>query len=335
MRTDTESAKSWVVLPLVAMAFAIVVSALFSASANGAIGGIVRYVEIFVLIPLCSYLAIRERRDLVLIMKSMLGLALLEGTVGVYQFLTGTGASIGSKNVRAVGTFGAYDVIAMSKVVAYGIVVGVAWSLSKGENQRRRRLGLVAAAFLTLPLLMSLSRGSWLAAAGAVIALLLIVDWRRGVAILVASFVVLGIGVAVQGRKSVARERLDSLAKTLHHPDPSVRDRYELWKAAFGMWEDHPFTGVGPKEFPDYKNQYAGLAFSDKSDVGGAGTSFQQVQLLTPHSLYMLLLAELGIFGILAFVGLVIALLGACGRAIRAGPRDPRVMSFALLSASA
>jgi hypothetical protein len=64
--------------------------------------------------------------------------------------------------------------------------------------------------------------------------------------------------------------------------------------------------------------------------VAGAGSSFQVVQLLTPHSLYMLLLAELGIFGILAFVGLVIALLGACGRAIRAGPRDPRMMSFAM-----
>src|SRR4051794_10025248 len=131
MRTDTEAAKSWVVIPLVGMAFAIVLSAVFSQSASGAIGGIVRYVEIFVLIPLCSYLAIRDRRDLTLIMKSMLGLALLEGVVGVYQFLTGTGASIGSKNVRAVGTFGAYDVIAMSKVVAYGIIVGVAWSLSK------------------------------------------------------------------------------------------------------------------------------------------------------------------------------------------------------------
>jgi O-antigen ligase len=133
----------------------------------------------------------------------------------------------------------------------------------------------------------------------------------------------------------VARQRLDSLTQTLNHPDPSVRNRYELWKAAFGMWEDHPLTGVGPKAFPDYKNKYAGLAFSDKSAVGGAGSKYQVVQLLTPHSLYLLLLAELGIFGFIAFLGLVLALLGGSAHAVRAGPRDRLVMSFAMFTFAA
>jgi len=332
LRPDPGPLRSWVVLPLGALAVSIVVATLFSASASGAAGGVVRYLEIFVLLPLATYMAIRGPADLELVMKSVLALALFEGAAGVYQFLTNTGASIGGQNVRAVGTFGAYDVIAMSKVVAYGIVVALAWALTKRAPLRRRRLAVLAIAFLTLPLLMALSRGTWLAIGAAVVAVLLVADWRRAVAILVAGGLLLGIAIAVQGRRSVARERIDSVVSTFQSPDPSVRNRYDLWKAAVGMWEDHPLTGVGPKAFPDYKTRYASLAFSDRSDVAGAGSSFQVVQLLTPHSLYLLVLAELGALGLLAFLALVLSLLGATGHAVRAGPSDPRVRAFALFS---
>ena len=47
----------------------------------------------------------------------------------------------------------------------------------------------------------------------------------------------------------------------------SVRDRYALWDAALGMWRDHPVTGVGPKNFTDYRDTYASVGLSSGSDV--------------------------------------------------------------------
>ena len=142
-------------------------------------------------------------------MRSVLALGVVEGVYGVYQYFTGTGAGFGTKAVRAVGTFGAYDIIALSKVVGYSLIVAVAWAMS--GDARRRRAGVLWAAFLVMPLAMSLSRGSWLGAIVAIAIMLLAWDLRRGLAILLVGTAVFALGVASQGPNSTERKRLDTL----------------------------------------------------------------------------------------------------------------------------
>jgi O-antigen ligase len=68
-------------------------------------------------------------------------------------------------------------------------------------------------------------------------------------------------------------------------------------------------TGVGPKEFPQFRDAHAPLRLSSGSDTGGAGAGFAREPLLSPHNMYLLLLSEDGLVGLTAFAALFLALL--------------------------
>ncbi|WP_169800321.1 O-antigen ligase family protein, partial [Streptomyces torulosus] len=106
----------------------------------------------------------------------------------------------------------------------------------------------------------------------------------------------------------------------------SVTDRYTMWAAAIDMWRDRPLTGVGLKGFPDYRDTRASLALSSGSDVAGAGTRYQKQPLLSPHNMYLLVLSEQGLIGLVTLVGSWLALLVCAARGLarvrreRSGP---------------
>jgi hypothetical protein len=315
---DHDRLGAWAVLPVVALAVSVLVSGALAPS-GPSLSGLVRYEEIFCVLPLATYVSIREPADLVLLVRAVLVLAVGEGAVGIVQFVTRRGAGISGQTVRAVGTFGSYDVIAMSKVVAFGLMAALALRVAPGSASRRAVTG--AAALLLVALAMSLSRGSWLAAAIGVVIVLVATDRRRLFRYAVVGLAAVTIVVVVQGRGSVVVKRFDSLVTTATSPDQSVRDRYALWSAAVGMWEDHPLTGVGPKEFPNYRDAYVPVSFSGQSFDVSRG-HYQVVQLLTPHSLYLLLFAELGTLGGLAYGWLLGALLVCAWLRCRRGPDE-------------
>jgi O-antigen ligase len=80
-----------------------------------------------------------------------------------------------------------------------------------------------------------------------------------------------------------------------------VKDRYALWTASVEMWTDHPLAGVGLKNFPTFMNTYIPLSFSGSSGASGH-------EILSPHNMYMLVLAEQGFLGIMAFLAYFLSL---------------------------
>ncbi len=306
--------------------------------------GFVRYLQLFVIVPVAVVLALRERRDLRLICAALLAAATGEGIIGTWQYLTGTGASFAGHNIRAVGTFGALDVMGMSTVVGYGIVVAVGLGLTL---RGRARLGLLAlAALLVVPLLLSLSRGAVVATAGAVIVMLLAVGPRRALRIVVFAGAAMAVLVGpLNTATSPLRARFATIGTSLSAPDRSVSDRYELWQTATAMWRDHPLTGLGLKEFGAYRDWYAPLHLSSGSDVADPGLSFRHEPLLSPHNMYLLVLSEQGLVGALALGGLLLGLVAMTWRRTRqaAGPTGPpdgrlpdgRLISVAVLGAVA
>src|SRR5262249_54099105 len=134
--------------------------------------GFVRYTELFVLIPVAAALAIRDRRDVLVVAGSIVATTAFEGSVGVYQYLTRTGASYAGQYVRAVGTFGAEEIEAMGAVVGYGLLVTLALGLAL--RGRARTALLAVALLLTVPLALSLSRGAWIATAVSVFVMLVV-----------------------------------------------------------------------------------------------------------------------------------------------------------------
>ncbi|MFJ6082783.1 O-antigen ligase family protein [Streptomyces sp. NPDC092369] len=304
---------SAVVLGLPVLGLAI--AAMGAASPGEGIGGLGRYLQIFVLVPAAVVLLVRDRGDFRLLAWSFVGLALWQGALGVQQFVTGTGASYQGEDIRAVGTFGASDVMGMATVVSFGLIcaLGLALGPVGRTSVRRRALAVGCALALLIPLALSFSRGAWIATAATCLVQLVLAGLRRALkvgAVAVAAGVILvgGFGVG----SAMLQERIDSITQVTDAPDQSVVDRYTMWAAAVDMWREQPLTGVGLKGFPDHRDAHASLALSAGSDTEGAGAAFRKQPLLSPHNMYLLVLAEQGLIGLLALAGSWLALL-VCG----------------------
>nr|WP_223185303.1 O-antigen ligase family protein [Streptomyces sp. CBMA152] len=296
----------------------IAVAATGAGEVSDALPGMARYLQIFVLVPVSVLLLVRDRHDFRVVTGALVALALFEGGVGVHQYLTVTGASYMGEDIRAVGTFGASDIMGMATVVAYGVVGAVGLALAPGARTpepgvrvgrgvwawgARRPLALACAAVLPLPLALSFSRGAWIATAVACGVLLLLSGVRRALLIVVAGAALAVVLVGGVGAgTALLQERLSSITQVTDAPDQSVTDRYTLWSAAVGMWRESPVTGVGLKGFPAHRDSHAPLALSSGSDTAGAGAAFHRQPLLSPHNMYLLVLSEQGLVGVCTLV---------------------------------
>ncbi|MES5820994.1 O-antigen ligase family protein [Streptomyces sp. RG80] len=307
-------------LPVVGLA----VAAVGASSPGAGLTGMGRYLQIFVLVPAAVLLLVRGRADFRVLAWSFVGLALWQGAIGVHQFLTGTGASYQGQEIRAVGTFGAQDVMGMATVVCFGLVCAVGLALGR-TPVRQRVVAACCALALLVPLALSFSRGAWIAAAVTCAAQLVLAGLRRALKV---GAVVAALGVILVGGFGVGsamlQERINSITQVTDAPDQSVTDRYTMWAAAVGMWREQPLTGIGLKGFPEHRDAHASLALSAGSDTEGAGAAFRKQPLLSPHNMYLLILAEQGLIGLLALAGGWLALL-VCGlrrlaRIRRSGP---------------
>ncbi|CAM5422226.1 O-antigen ligase family protein [Streptomyces narbonensis] len=309
----------------------ICIAAITSNDPAASLPGVARYVQIFVLVPAAVLLMIRDRRDFAVVAWGLVGLALLQGAVGVVQYLTGTGASYMGEDIRAVGTFGPTDVMGMATVVAYGLVVVTGIALGSGPG-RARTAALVCAGLLFVPLVLSFSRGAWIATVLACGIQLLLAGPRRAARVALAAgalgvVLVGGLGIG----SAMVKERVASITQVAAAPDQSVTDRYTMWAAAGRMWSTDPVTGVGLKGFPAYRDSNASLALSSGSDTAGAGAAFQRQPLLSPHNMYLLVLSEQGLLGLFALAGSWVALLVGALRRRRLGA-DCALVASGLLS---
>jgi O-antigen ligase len=270
---------------------------------------------------------LRSQRDLWLVLTTFIVLAVAESALGVAQFVTGTGAGYGEASIRGVGTFGAYEILAMGSVATTGLVISFAVALcSTGAVQG---WALAAAGLCAAGVVVSLSRGFWLATVVAVFITLVAAGRRRLAAVMVISVVAV-LAVVMTGvitPSGTLGDRLSSATEAFTEPDQSLQDRYAMWDAAVAMWSDTPVWGVGVKGFERYRDRYTGLGFSGLSDIDDSA-GFRRVELLTPHNRYLLTLAEQGIAGLTAFVLLYGGALVAALRRLARGTDTGTVRAF-------
>ncbi|MEJ7570324.1 MAG: O-antigen ligase family protein [Gaiellaceae bacterium] len=281
--------------------------------------GLVRNFELLVAVPIAVALSLRSQRDVIVVAIAVLGVAVFEGAVGTYQYVTGTGAGFGEVSVRAVGTFGAYDILSMASVVSFGLLVALAVALGGHGPLRRGAIG--AALVLALPLALSLSRGAWIATSVAALIMVAFSGWRSVAVTIGVVGLVAFVSAGIQPDFGVLGSRAGSVVTSAESPDRSVTDRYDLWGTAFQMWEYNPVTGVGLKGFALWRDSYAPLSLSSGSDISDPQGGFRRVELLSPHNYYLLIASEQGVLGLTAFAWLLIALVvGAFRRARTARP---------------
>ncbi|WDG27120.1 O-antigen ligase family protein [Streptomyces sp. CA-278952] len=315
LRQRPLSATAALVLSLPAVGFAV--ATVTAADPAAALPGLVRHLQVFVLVPIAVYLLLRDAHGFRIVAGSLVLLAVVQGVTGVHQYVTGTGASYMGEDIRAVGTFGPSDIMGMATVVAYGLLAAAACALRTPRSAPAwlRPCAAVLAVALIVPLTLSFSRGVWIATGVAALVALTLTGWRQAwtsLAVLGAAGVVLVGGFGV-GSEMIA-DRAASVTRVTSTPDRSVSDRYAMWSAAGAMWRERPAAGVGLKGFPAHRDGHASIGLSSGSDTAGAGQEFRRQALLSPHNMYLLVLGEQGLIGLTALVGSWAAILAGAVR---------------------
>ena len=152
---------------------------------------------------------------------------------------------------------------ALGILAAIGVLLALGLSVSPG---RRRKLFLLPAAVLAVALVLTESRGAWLALGAGLVVLAVLHTARPR----------LWGAIAVAGAAAVVA------AAAVASPDISLGDRPDYWEAALDDASDHPLTGSGAGSFEEYW-----LEHGDPS-----------IHVRDAHSLYLEAFAELGVVGL-------------------------------------
>jgi putative inorganic carbon (HCO3(-)) transporter len=163
-----------------------------------------------------------------------------------------------------------------------------------------RALGLLSAAGMCGVLILSFSRGAWLASGLAVLALV-ILRWRRGWVAAVPALLVLAAGFYRSG----AGRALDILVAS--RTVGSYNGRLEVWSRALDMIQDFPFTGIG-----------IGL-FQPLADRLYPFLQFEPGKVVHAHNLFLQIAVDLGLPGLIAWLWILVVALIHAGRAYRNG----------------
>ncbi len=213
--------------------------------------------------------------------------------------------------------------------------------VARPPSSTLRWLALVASFVLVLALMLTFSRGAWLAVGAGVVLGGILFEWRT-IAVFASLVVVAAMllpilpvadPVAVAptpapSTRALPSEPAESSAPTPRPtPRPAIRlggkhrlnsEESRLYFVANGLEviRDHPVLGVGPGR---YGGAVAAILGSPVHEA--YGTEFGNLR--TVHNFWLHLLAEVGVAGTTVFVGMIAALMIRFARAARAtsGPR--------------
>ncbi|MDQ2865564.1 MAG: O-antigen ligase family protein [Candidatus Eremiobacteraeota bacterium] len=202
---------------------------------------------------------------------------------------------------RAIGTFilpgelAGYLIVFLPLTFALGIVA---------EKRPLRIAARVACALGAIAMVMTFSRTGWMGLASAVAFLAAARARFRNAAFPVAAGIV------------AAALLLVLLAFNAHHDPSENYTRLSIWQTAAAVIDRFPLTGVGPFGF---SRLYAILRLPD-----GDATAFHA------HSVYLTVLAELGIVGLSALVWTFWSFAAELRRRLRVARPDAQLLALAI-----
>lgn len=296
--------------PLLALLASLSLALLRAPSYREGLPELLKWLQVLALY--LAVVALLPRRRAGWLIAALLAAAAAQALLGLAQFLTQTGPDAFVLLGRFMRAYGAFR--QPNPYAGYlGLIAPLAVSLAlwAWSNQRRRGLGLslalsAAAGLICLGLLVSWSRGAWLAFAVA-LAVVVLAHSRRAAPAVLALAVTAGLALSlfgaadllpasIAGRLSELQQYvgLIDLARTeVTDANFSVVERIAHWQAALGMWADHLWSGVGPGNYAVVYSQYNLPRWYEP--LGHA------------HNIYLNFAAEAGLLGLLAYLWLWLA----------------------------
>jgi putative inorganic carbon (hco3(-)) transporter len=295
---------------VIALATWSAISATWAVSSGVAIASTLSYVLNMLLFPIVM-VAVRRREQLQWVLAAFLIGAIISTA---YGFIYATGTAGG----RLEGGIG--DANEQAAVLVAAIPI----ALALGNTMRRPALRLLCwggGVFCLIGVFTTLSRGG-LIALGFVMAAAVLFGgrWRAKAAVLLAVTALGTITYYFAIAPLAARQRVTS---------STTSGRSDIWHVAWRMIQAHPITGSGSGNFQEASIHY----------VQGIG-SISNANLIVDvphvaHNIYLQLLADLGIPGLLAFLGVAGFSMVAVGKAAlrfeRQGDREMELVARCLL----
>lgn len=194
------------------------------------------------------------------------------------------------------------------------VVFNFAIVLNTTLRSRTRIIIACGVAVQFVALLLTMTRGAWVAVvAGLAVACLLV----RNRLVAVLSAILLVALVAFTIVYSSDQNRTISLGELLSsHADRNVSTRLVLWDIAWDMFREHPITGVG---MGDYESE---------ADSMLEGRSVRTT--VDSHNVFLQILATRGLIGFIPFVIFWVVLLRELSRAMRRYPRGSIEWTYAV-----
>lgn len=248
------------------------------------------------------YAAIREPRHLRWVVAAYLLGAALTAVVGLAVTSPESGVASPEEG-RLSG--GIADPNELAAVLVPALVMGLFWLAVAQGTRARWALGLASALFASA-LFLTESRGGLVALAVVMVASLVLAGrWRPKV--LVVALIVAGLGVTYYSLVATP----ESLSRITGFFAGGGTGRTDLWTIATQVIGDHPVLGVAAGNFQVVEPTYA---------YGTLNITSVEFVVDTPkvvHNTYLELWAELGFFGLAAFLVLVVGALVVGGRGLR------------------
>jgi O-antigen ligase len=204
----------------------------------------------FVFLAVLNHLHRQEQVQIIAF--TLIGLAVLEAGYAIYQFVTSTNMVwnlINPYKHRGSGTYICPNHLA--GFLEMLLPLGVSYAIVGRLKPLARVLLGYATLMMLAGILVSVSRASWAATAVAVAVLCLLLlrypNFRLRVLPVVALLLLVGFFTVRQTDRILERVKDTPRLDTLSHDM-----RLAIWEAAWRMWQDRPWCGVGPGHF-DYR----------------------------------------------------------------------------------
>lgn len=242
--------------------------------------------EVHRFLPLIFALTfIKKREQLCGVLIASLVSMLINDAAGIWQYITGEPRAFGFSHTPTF--YGSFMLIQLPLMIfiARLEILPTLW----------RRVAIFGAGLSLICLVLSMTRGAWLALVGVVMIFVVLEKrYRFFVAKICAGLAIIFLIVALTSPK--IQDRLSTLTNANFQ---SNSERVLMWEAAANIFADYPICGVGQKMFFEaYNNHYIPDEARERPGVIGRGHTH-------PHNNFLHRASEGGIVGLTAFIGLV------------------------------
>lgn len=240
---------------------------------------------------------VRTRQDVVFVVSLLVVACLLVSLANIVLQFTGMPSTIwgaptqiqieadpGQHFMRVGGTVGSPNFAAAYFSISLACAASILFT-NLGRALKWLAIGVLGLGGVAL--IFTFSRGGWVAAALAVSLICLLGSRRRALSLKAPIVLILILSSLCLPFQNVISARL------LEDDKGSAESRIPLMKLALRIFEDNPVLGVGANNFTVVMDRYL-------------TSDFREGWLFAVHNKYLLVLAETGIFGLLAFLAFLV-----------------------------